>query len=287
MTAHTSESEGEKKRRSERVLLRIPIEVAGTDAGGKPFKEKSFTLFLNRNGARIGLQAPVQPGDRISITNLQNNMKCPFRVVERTGKSLGEGPEWGVECLEPELNFWGIMFPAKSAAPVAENLIDALLECSGCKARELAKLTMEDYRQLTYRSSINRACERCGASTDWGFGFADAGQEDDLFPIKNAPTAAEDAEGAERRRAKRLTVKLPVRIRLQSGREESARTENISKTGISFMSEAEIKEGEPIRLAVGAAAEKGELNLKGTVVWKRQMEGFQHFLYGVSLIEDV
>lgn len=285
MTKDASANAEEQKRRSERVLLRIPIEVTGNDAAGKPFQEKSFTLFVNRDGARIGSKTLLKANDRISITNLQNKMKCPFRVVGRTSKSMGEGPEWGVECLEPDLNFWGILFPAKSAAPAPENLIDALLECSVCMARELAKLTMEDYRQLAYRASINRVCERCGVSTDWRFGFAEADQEGEPYPATTAKPAPGDADEEERRRAKRLTVKLHVRIRTKDGKEETARTENISKTGICFMSEAEIQEGEVIHLSVGPTAGTQEPRIAATIVWRRQLEGSQRYLYGVRLNE--
>jgi len=108
---------GEQRRRSERVLLRIPIEVRGTNPEGKPFTEKTTTLVINRHGARISLKTPVRPQDQITITNLQNAMSCPFRVVRERDQSLGEGPECGVECLSPEINFWGILFPEQAERP--------------------------------------------------------------------------------------------------------------------------------------------------------------------------
>ncbi len=100
------------QRQSERVLLRIPVEVQGKGADGKPFSEKTFTLVVNRNGAQIALRNSPRPDDRITISNPLKRMSCPFRVVRRVVKSLGEGPEWGVECLEPEIDLWGISFPA-------------------------------------------------------------------------------------------------------------------------------------------------------------------------------
>jgi len=111
MAESTYPKTAERRRRTERVLLQIPIEVKGTDAAGRPFKEKTHTLVINRHGARIALKTSVLPEARLIITNRQSAMTCPFRVVGRTGKSLGEGPEWGVECLEPGVNFWGIFFP--------------------------------------------------------------------------------------------------------------------------------------------------------------------------------
>lgn len=100
-----------QRRHSERVLLRIPITVKGKDIHGKSFSEETCTLVINRNGARITLQNKVRPDDQIMITNRQSQVTVPFRVVDQAGQSIGEGPEWGVECMEENLEFWGILFP--------------------------------------------------------------------------------------------------------------------------------------------------------------------------------
>ncbi len=95
------------------MLLRIPIEVKGMDAEARAFKEVTSTLVINRGGARISLKHTLKADERITITNLQTQISCPFRVVGQTGQTHGEGPECGVECLKENLNFWGIKFPEK------------------------------------------------------------------------------------------------------------------------------------------------------------------------------
>lgn len=285
MTDRVAPKGQELKRRTERVLLRIPIEVKGKGADGRPFSEKTFTLVLNRNGARISLQHGLRKGDQVSITNLQTKVSCPFRVVERTTDMIGEGPpEWGVECLEPEVDFWGINFPKKAPGLRPDELIDALLECSKCQARELAQLKLEEYRTLISQSSITRNCAKCGIQTAWGFGFVEAGPEETI-PSPPAPSAeaSSSEELAERRRAKRVTVKLPVRLRLEDGREEIARTENLSKTGVCFASDLLMKEGEILRLTVGYAPGSNEAEISARVVWRRSIEGSGRALYGVRL----
>lgn len=280
-------SKGESRRRTERVLLRIPIEVKGEQPDGNPFVERTFTLVLNRDGGRISLKSSLQKGDQITITNLQNRVSCPFRVVERTTDLLGDGPpEWGVECLEPEVDFWGINFPKKASGPVPTEMIDALLECSNCQSRELAQLVLEQYRTLTSRSSLSRACTKCGAETEWTFGFVEA-EPDEVIPTQPAPAeeAAPEEKGAERRRAKRVTIKLPVRICLEDGREEIARTENLSKTGVCFASGLEMERGEILRLTVGYAPGSNEAAIQARVMWRRAIEGSNRALYGVHLEE--
>lgn len=283
MAQDLTEKAEEQKRRTERVLLRIPIRVKGNTAEGKPFEEKTITLVVNRDGARISLKNPLRVDDRITITNLQNQMSCPFRVVARTAKSLGEAPEWGVECLEPEVNFWGILFPKKREARPEQDQVDALLECSECRFRELAQLSLDQYRGLASRGSISRACGECKATTEWKYGFAEAEPEEvpALLPAPKPSAAA--ASGIERRIAKRLTVKLPLRVRLPDGCEEITRTENLSKTGVCFISAQAIGEGDLIMLTVGYAPGSSAPEISARVVWRRPLEGQKHAVYGVHL----
>jgi len=48
-------------RQSERVLLRVPIEVSGKGPDGNVFSEKAFTLVINRHGAQIRLRNALRP----------------------------------------------------------------------------------------------------------------------------------------------------------------------------------------------------------------------------------
>lgn len=275
---------GVQARRSERVLLKIPIEVKGRGAEGKTFREVTTTLVINRNGARITLKNSPQPDERVTVTNLYNNLSCPFRIVGRTGKSLGEGPEWGVECLEPERNVWGISFPEKQETPGEGELIDALLECSKCSFRELAQLAREQYRALSAQSSIQRDCPKCKAPTEWQFGFLETGTEQAPAPqpVQTVSTPV-PAKKEERRKARRVTLKLPVRVRLSDGRENITRTENYSRLGACFISALEIKEGETVLLTVGYTGSGSDVEAPARVVWRRPIEGKNQTAYGVEL----
>jgi len=269
------------KRRTERILLRIPVEVQGTGADGKPFREKTFTVAINRHGARIALNADVNPESRVTVTNLQNQLACPFRVVARVGKSLSEAPEWGMECLEPGLNFWGIFFPEKSQTPAERELIDSLLECSLCRSRELAQLTLEQYQTVTTHRSLSRGCGGCGAITEWAFAVVEAERPAKGQATENIPQPA-SAPPVEQRRAKRMTVKLPVRIRL----EEVGETENLSSSGICFSAALMLRVGDWVGLTVGLGAGGDQREVPGRVVWRREIEGTNRALYGVQLEDE-
>jgi hypothetical protein len=274
------------QRRTERVLVQVPIEVNGDDIGGRPFCEASRTVVINRNGARISLRTALRLESRITITNLQTQMKCPFRVASRVQKTIGLEPEWGVECLEPEVNIWGILFPEKSPARAPEETVDVLLECTVCRTRELAQLSLESFRGLVTKSLVSRDCGKCLDSTDWRLCFIEEEEEGAI----GAPAVKEKtrlgAGGAERRRAKRLTAKLPLRLRTSDGAEEVTRTENLSKTGVSFYARREMMTGDRIALAVGDPSATPERELRARVVWVRAVGGDEQFLYGVQLEEN-
>lgn len=316
MNKETAATTGILGRRTERVLLKIPIKVKGTTAEGKPFGENTFTLVINRHGARITLQTPLQPDARITITNLHNNHTSPFRVVARTGKSLGEGPEWGVECLEPDANIWGIYFPQKKDKAGEEEPIEALLECRKCSSRELAQLGPAQYQTLTTQSSLRRECPRCKTTTEWRFGFIEEAWEAEPAPSEpaeiapaaaqppapapNTPLAPETpppsaaapqsipapAKKEERRRVKRVTLKLPARVRLEDGRQDITRTENYSKLGACIISSLDLNENDHVLLTIGYTGGSSDLEAPARVVWRRPVEGAKMTAYGMEFLKS-
>jgi len=83
----------EGTRRSERVLLRIPIRVEGKDVLGCAFEETSYTLVVNSGGGLIALEHALKPGAVIRITNIKSQVSCSFEVVTRAESTLSGGPE--------------------------------------------------------------------------------------------------------------------------------------------------------------------------------------------------
>ncbi|MGE5325623.1 MAG: PilZ domain-containing protein [Deltaproteobacteria bacterium] len=283
MNAGKNESAARSGRRSKRPMMRIPIEVHGTDASGQAFSETTHTVGVNRNGARISLRNSPLPGARITITNLAREESCAFRVVDRTATTYGDHAEWGVECLEPDRNFWGINFPEVTpGAPHGEG-IDVMLECAECHARELAQLTMQHYRELSVNSALIRECSRCGRPTKWEFGFAEVLPEESL---RKAPASVAAAlrlpGGKDRRQTKRYVAMLPVRLRTDSGKMETARSENLCKLGLCFVSEIPLEPGDTIYLSVGPL-ESGKKELPARVAWRRPVTGSDRSLIGVRL----
>jgi hypothetical protein len=275
---------GTPARKGERVLLRIPIRVEGKDARGNAFQETTQTLVVSRSGGQIVVSHPLQPGDVIKITNLRNKISCSFQVVVRIAKSLSGTPEWGVKCLEPEAEIWGVHFPTRTKEPSRTDLVHVLLECQECLSREMAALTVQQYRKLAAQSSLPRPCPKCGATRDWKFGFIEVELEE-VLPSVPAPTAsgATAPSEAEKRQDKRLAVKLPLGVRLPDGCEETSRTENISKSGLCFECSLEMHVGERMYVRVGLDSEEEQRDIPARVMWRRPTKQQGRAFYGVKL----
>jgi hypothetical protein len=272
-------------RRTTRVLLRIPIKVRGIGANGQPFDEETFTVMIDGHGAEIALKNPPRPGERLTITNLRSGKSCPFRLVRRISKSPSREAEWGVECLQAGANFWGIYFPTKASPPLpAETeIIEAWLECHQCGSQEMAQLTLEEYKTLGKQPFLKRGCAQCAAPTDWGYSYIETEETFLVDPMLSSGPAP--SGGIEKRKAKRLTLKLPVRIRLADGQEATAGTENLSKIGLCVISGARMNVGDIIRLIFGYTEPGGGTEVLGQVVRRQELAGTSRALYGVHLEE--
>jgi hypothetical protein len=236
-------------------------------------------LVVNRHGVLIRLSKILRPADEITITNLQTKESCPFSVVEQAEKNLSEGPEWGVACLEPDRDFRGVYFPRKSRGTGEEGLIDALLECGDCYSRELAQLTIEQFRALTTQLYLSRRWSKCGLKTEWKFCFVE-GEAEEWEIVAETPreAPAASASSMDKRRERRVLVKLPLRVRHPDGRHEESTMENCSERGASFISILPQDEGEIVYLTFGDQTEA-----PARVVWRRGLGEAGRTIYGVKI----
>jgi len=270
-------------RKSERVLLRIPIRVEGKDARGNAFDDDTYTVVINQSGGQIAVDRLLAPGGKIKITNPRSRISCPFEVVMRA-TSLSGSPEWGVKSLDPRVEIWGVNFPTRPKIPAKPPRIHALLECQECFSREMVELTQEEYRGLAAESPLQRPCRKCRQTTSWGYGLVE-GELEDVLPSLPAPPVSglTQREGAERRKEKRAAVKVPLEVRLPNGSKESGNTENLSKSGLCFGCSLEMQVGDPVYVSVGANASEEKREILAHVVWRRATGGKGRALYGLKL----
>jgi hypothetical protein len=93
-----------ERRRSRRFQAEIPVLVYGW-TNGKPFYVEASTVTVNKNGALLRLNTPLNTGDELLITNKATNQDQVVRIVRIANQSK-EAIEAGVAFLVPDPEFW-------------------------------------------------------------------------------------------------------------------------------------------------------------------------------------
>lgn len=106
-----------ERRRGERVLIRVPVEVRFSSGSGKEEVEQSETSVVSRYGALISLRVPPKIGTTVVIVNKYTQQSEQFRIAWISDEPRESGHEIGVEILTPREGFWGIQFPVKERKP--------------------------------------------------------------------------------------------------------------------------------------------------------------------------
>lgn len=104
------------RRRSQRVLMKVPVRVsvqAGTTA---LHEEQTHTLAVSAHGALLAVSAPLYRGQRLRLWNPQtkDSLEC---VVAHIDRFPNEPVKVGVEFLLPNPTFWHVAFPPKDWSP--------------------------------------------------------------------------------------------------------------------------------------------------------------------------
>src|SRR6266702_334499 len=106
-TSNIRPTQAANQRRSQRILLSVPLRVSGKRADGTPFVEHTKTLIVNTHGALLQLQEPVLDGQMLSVRNVITGEELPCRVVDLSPGANGVG-EIGVEFAQPNSRFWRV-----------------------------------------------------------------------------------------------------------------------------------------------------------------------------------
>ncbi|HEV3483553.1 MAG TPA: hypothetical protein VGR97_14640, partial [Candidatus Acidoferrales bacterium] len=120
-----SNDAGTQKRRSTRIVQAIPINVAGVDALGQPFKERTTTVMVNCHGCKYQSKHYVPKNSTITLEIPRPEANRPPRTVKgrvvwvQRPKVIRELFQIGLE-FETTGNVWGIAFPPDDWFPCAE-----------------------------------------------------------------------------------------------------------------------------------------------------------------------
>src|SRR5215831_10862464 len=104
------------RRRSQRVLMKIPVRVGLQAGNAARSEEDTFTLAVSAHGALIAVSAPMYRGQRLTLSNPQtkDSLECVVAHIDRFPE---EQVKVGVEFLLPNPTFWHVAFPPKDWSP--------------------------------------------------------------------------------------------------------------------------------------------------------------------------
>lgn len=106
----TFSATGNSKRRSQRVIMSMPVSVSGKKADGSDFEEDAITLVVNAHGALITLAARVKESQSLVIKNRVSQEAQDCHVVY-VGHSDNGKTQVAIEFHQPAPQFWHISFP--------------------------------------------------------------------------------------------------------------------------------------------------------------------------------
>ncbi len=274
------------RRRSDRLRLTIPLRIHGEDPKGARFNEEGRTVTINRHGAAIQTAHPLAGVSRVRITNEISHHEAEFRVVGLVGPMSPQGAEWGMECLDPKENIWGIQFPPLDPAQDSES--KALVECRQCHTVALMALSLVEVEVLETSGIIAKPCSVCSANSSWGYAESRVGMDAPPLPREMLADggAVTTEAGRDSRRHRRVSLQLPVQIRSYYGEVERTKSENVSKGGFCFASEKDYMLGQGILAVCPYNAAGPNIEVQARIVRRRAMEGSARKVYGVRYISQ-
>jgi len=116
VTISTNPAPVHNRRRSQRVLLRMPILVIARGSDQQHVSENAFTTNVSAHGALLLLSMRVALNQKILFRNTETLEEQFVRVVHVTPAAEGKS-EVGVEFLKPAPKFWRISFPPDDWTP--------------------------------------------------------------------------------------------------------------------------------------------------------------------------
>ena len=111
-----SEPPRHEKRRAERVLLRVPIQIHGVGQDGAAVSCEAEAVVVSRFGALLRIPAKLKKDSQVTVIHGFSEDKEEFRVVW-VAEVASEGRyDTGVEAKNPRDGFWGLSFPPPAPA---------------------------------------------------------------------------------------------------------------------------------------------------------------------------
>jgi hypothetical protein len=112
------------RRRSQRVLMQVPVRIRGKNPQGVDFEEFTETLAINAHGALVLLAARLTSGGVVHMRHNKTEEEQECHVAFLGPVRAGKG-EIGLEFTAPRPTFWRVAFPPEdwtSKSPEARSI---------------------------------------------------------------------------------------------------------------------------------------------------------------------
>jgi hypothetical protein len=105
------------RRRTQRVLMGVPVKISGHSTHGSLFEEQTHTLAVNAHGASILLFASVRNGQVLKLVNIATGDEAECTVAH-VSQPKADRTEVGVFFVLANPKFWHITFPPQEWTPL-------------------------------------------------------------------------------------------------------------------------------------------------------------------------
>ena|SRR6202047_1247679 len=109
----TEPTEGANRRRSERVMLKVPVLLSLSSREGLVTEESTCTQVVNAHGGLLGLEMEISAGQQFLLTNSKTGVSRECSVVRTQQSPSTQGLLVAFQFATPSPDFWPIVFPPK------------------------------------------------------------------------------------------------------------------------------------------------------------------------------
>ena len=268
-------------RQSDRVTLRMPLEVSWVDGSGMIRRLPAQTLLVSRNGGVLRLQDAFSAGQELTLRRpLEGDgiKTVGARIVAEIDREP-EGFLYAVHIFEPRADFWDIEFPSPHKAD--EALARLLMECGFCQRREVIYLNELELKSFEARKCIARICKMCDAPAVW----VEAQSESSKPAASSVVRFDGDERVLPRRNRTRVKARVLACIRRRGFQEEVAVCEDLSKGGIAFRSRNQYPEGSRAEVAVPFTPGSSAIFVPIRIVFSQAIPSAGLFRHGAAYLK--
>ena len=268
--ARSEDSSGMSKRRSDRVLVAIPVDLTATDLDGARFTESCFTEMVSLHGASMALSRRASTEHPVTLHRRSVDIQVQARVLGQLGIRPGLHL-YGISFTEDAPYFWGIHFPPYDGND--DTLAKTLLMCSECGKQLIFTLNEIEFRVFEANQRLSFGCETCGHNVVW-------------MPVPNEPrpnhTGAQPS-GPQNRRHARTRMKATACI-LEADREDDiVEVMDISRGGVSFRGTRPYQVDSWIQFAVPYTRGAANIFVSGRIAWRKDLVN-DRYEHGVQYV---